>query len=167
MKTNKTEFLIKILFLLFLIGCSHATKTSFGLLKKTMKKTNTNNNLQNQHQSNNKIKVKQNQEVEGQAPLPDDPNAKPEQAGSNGVATLPDTPIYAQGWIKYLHYDDSKKSEQKMFWKNTFYEQEQKVAQGPNKTPVANDEVNLNNLNFYIFFCCWFWVSLLGDVFES
>ncbi len=160
MKTNKTEFLIKIFFLLFLIGCSHATKTSFGLLKKTMKKTNTNNNLQNQHQSNNRNKVKQNQEVKAQAPLPEEPNANPEQAGSNAVATLPDQPIYAQGWIKYLHYDDAKKSQKKMFWKNTFYEQEQKIALGPNETPAVSDEVNFL---FYLFFlfCCfvfWFWV---------
>jgi len=145
MKTIKTEFIIKILFLLFIIACSNASKTSFGMLKKSMKKLNSNNNLQNNHQSKNLNKAKDDQTVEtqGAAPpaTPVDPNQKPEDTANNGIPTLPDQPIYAQGWIKYLHYDDAGKHKQKMFWKNTLFEQEQRMAGSDSKTPSQNDEV--------------------------
>lgn len=145
MKTNKTEFPIKILFLLFLIACSNASKTSFGMLKKTSKKANSNNNLQNNYQSQNQNKAKNDPTTpappQPQPAAPVDPIQKPEEAGSNGIPTLPDQPIYAQGWIKYLHYDDAGKTKKKMFWKNTLFEQEQRMPQSGDKSAPQSDEV--------------------------
>jgi hypothetical protein len=141
MKTNKTEFLIKILFLLLLIGCSIASKTSFGLLKKTMKKSNANNNFQNQHKYISQNKVRDDLSSSVQAPAPTKPSTDPVLSNnSSEVPTLPDQPIYAEGWIKYLHYNDSRKKD-KMFWKNTFYAEEQRMAKSEDISAPKSDEV--------------------------
>lgn len=123
-----------------------------------MKKANSNNNLQSGSQSKNENKAKNEPTTDGQptaqppAAAPTDPVQKPEETGSNGVPTLPDQPIYAQGWIKYLHYDDAGKTKKKMFWKNTLFEQEQRMAaSSADKSTPKSDEVILGlRNNFFI-----------------
>jgi len=107
-------------------------------MKKSLKKANSNNNLQNQYQSKNNNQVKKSISKEA-PPAETDPNGKlGEAADSENNKTLPDQPVYAQGWIKYLHYDDATKANKKMFWKNTSYQQEQNM---PDKSPSQSDEV--------------------------
>lgn len=151
MKTNKIKLLIKIFFYIFLIGCSSSTKTSFGLLKKSVKKANTNNITQNHSQTS--TKKSQTGTIASETPFQEttaitkDINKmfNPDQKDSNdNVSTLPDQPIYAQGWIKYLHYDDAGKFKPKRFWKNTLFEQEQRINED-NSNP-SSDEVKKNLL---------------------
>ncbi len=166
MKINKTEFLFKIFFLIFLIGSSDCFKTSFGLLKKSSKKSNTNNASQNLFKTNNKNQAKQDpqaqtqtnppaqtqQQTNSQAPstLPPAQVSVPIEndgvvVGNTNIPTLPDQPIYAQGWIKYLHYDDAGKQTPKKFWKNTLFEQEQRVKD--ENTAPSGDEVIIEILS--------------------
>jgi hypothetical protein len=156
MKTIKKDYRIKIFLLILLIGCSNASKTSFGLLKKTNKKVNTNNNSQNLYQNtsqnvlskakkiqtiqepNNENQTNENQTNENTVPLPK-PTMKKEDDNRH-VSTLSDQPIYAQGWIKYLHYEDKSDQKPKKFWKNTLFETEQRIED--KNTNPKKDEVN-------------------------
>jgi len=145
MKINKIEFFFKIFFLMFLIGSSDCFKTSFGLLKKSNKKSNTNNNSENLYKTNNQNKAKQDPQLQTNPPAqPTTPQIQtgPGEvipAGNSNILTLPDQPIYAQGWIKYLHYDDAGKKKAKKFWKNTLFQQEQRIKD--ENTAPSSDEV--------------------------
>jgi len=146
MKTNKIKLLIKIFFFIFLIGCSSSTKTSFGLLKKAVKKSISSNISQNHSQTN--IKKSQTNTAASETPFQEttaitneiNQMFNPDKKGANeNVSTLPDKAIYTQGWIKYLHYDDAGKFKPKRFWKNTLFEQEQRIKE-ENSNP-SSDEV--------------------------
>lgn len=157
MKIIKIEFLFKILFLIFLIGRSDCFKTSFGLLKKSNKKANTNTSSQNLYKTNNQNKAGKEDPQATQTPAPQPQQQVTPQTntapistpiandvaavvGNTSIPTLPDQPIYAQGWIKYLHYDDAGKQKPKKFWKNTLFEQEQRIKD--DNTAPSSDEVN-------------------------
>ncbi len=137
MKINKIDYLFKIFLLIFLVGSSDCFKTSFGLLKKSAKKANTNNSSHSQSLSKTNIQ-KKNSEPTVPAPSADAPptSSGPSEDTPGNIPTLADQPIYAQGWIKYLHYDDAGKLKPKKFWKNTLFEQENR-----NTEPDTPDEV--------------------------
>lgn len=150
MKINKIEFLFKIFFLIIIIGSSDCFKTRFGLLKKSNKKSNSNNssskNLYKSNKQNTQKDTAQTQQQQTNAQtlnVADSTLIGNESTvidGNANVATLPDQPVYAQGWIKYLHYDDAGKQKPKKFWKNTLFEQEQRIKD--DNTKPSSDEVN-------------------------
>ena len=140
MKTNNIQFIVKTFFILFLLGCSNANKTSFGLLKKSSKKSNSNSNSNSQNLHQTTTQTKQN-DVSNPANPGSNFYLDPNQANPQRAPTLPDQPIYAQGWIKYLHYDDAGKQKPKMFWKNTAFETE-------SRDPEANSDPNADEVIF-------------------
>lgn len=111
MKIN-AEFIQKYFLITFLILNSFVHNASFGLFKKGGKKLR---DIQNTL------------------------NDSAESISNNNKRSLPDQPIYYQGWIKYLHFSDINKSKPKAFYKNTRFPIEQHSNQ--NNFPQAVDNV--------------------------
>ena len=61
----------------------------------------------------------------------------------------PNKSVYFEGWIKYLHYTENEKDKPKAFFKNTYFQLQEKNPKY--KIFNKNDKVKINILFKYIF----------------